>query len=782
MQRFATLFLALFLAINAGAQQIPDRFILQLSGESAAAYAVRLNHRPHATDAMFRSRVAALKLQHAQVRRALESKGAQVLGETTAVTNMIFVRMPSARAGDLSSVPGVLKVYPVRKYSLNLDHALPLEMVPDAWNQIGGSANAGVGVKVGVIDTGIDPQHPGFTDPALVTPSGFPIVDNDTDATFATNKVIVARSYALSSADNTLLPAMPTDGHGTGVAMIVAGGTVTGPYGPITGISPKAFLGNYRVFDDQSGAADDWIIEAINDAVADGMDIITMSLGSLVAERPEGDPLAVTVEAAFTAGKIVTISAGNSGPNPNTIGSPGTAPDAITVGARPNDRTFAGSVQVDGTAPILALPGNGTNSPTPISGPLGDVSQNDPTGMACNGLPSGSLSGAVALILRGVCTFSTKLNNAQAAGAIAAIIYDDAARADAFGMDVQGAALPATAISYADGTALLQLSAAGPVNVTVGFSPTAFPADINHLTSFSSRGPSSGGAIKPDLIAVGENVYTATLNQDFVVESGTSFSSPMLAGAAALLLAARPGLSNQQYRSLLINSATPVMQNSGALLTTQQEGSGFLNVLAGLNSAIAASPTSISYGIGAGTFDQTAMLTLTNVGTVTDTFSLTALPLGSGPAPTLSANSVSIDPGQSQTISVELAGTSLDPGAYEGYLQIQGTQSQAIATIPYWYGVPSGTAVNMTILNAPASGAPNSRQQILVRPTDAQGLPASATPTVTVTSGTGRVIAIDSVDEQVPGAYRIQVRVAAGTNVFHIASGSAAADITIQSP
>jgi len=402
--------------------------------------------------------------------------------------------------------------------------------------------------------------------------------------------------------------------------------------------------------------------------------------------------------------------------------------------------------------------------------------------MACNSLPAGSLTGSVALILRGVCSFSTKLTNAQASGAIAAIIYDDAARADAFGMDVQGAPLPAAAISYSDGTELLQLAAAGPVNVTVGFTPAAFPVDINHLTSFSSRGPSSAGAIKPDLIAVGENVYTATLNQNFTVESGTSFSSPMLAGSAALLLAARPGLSNQQYRSLLINSAAPVMQNDGTLLTTQQEGSGFLNVLAALNNNLTASPTSLSYGIGGGTFHQAATLTLTNVGTATDTFSITALPLGSGPSPVLSANSIAIDPGQSQNISVEFSGSSLDPGAYEGYLQIQGTQNQVTAVIPYWYGVPSDTATHMTVLFAPTNANPNTRQQIVVRPTDAQGLPTSAVPSVTVTAGNARVVSVEPVDDQVPGAYLIQVRVTAGTNVVHVVSGKAAADITIQSP
>jgi subtilisin family serine protease len=117
----------------------------------------------------------------------------------------------------------------VQRYRHTLDHALPLEKVPDAWNQIGGVGNAGVGIRVAVLDTGIDPQHPGFSDASLVPPDGFPKSDNASDAMFATNKIIVTRSYGQSVVDGTIVPALPTDGHGTGVSMIVAGANVAGP-------------------------------------------------------------------------------------------------------------------------------------------------------------------------------------------------------------------------------------------------------------------------------------------------------------------------------------------------------------------------------------------------------------------------------------------------------------------------------------------------------------------------------------------------------------------------
>src|SRR5260370_237416 len=149
MKRF-TLFLSLLLAGSSltVAQIVPDRYIVELSGEPAAAYAVRLGHRAHFADAEFQVRAAAIREQHLRVQSALEGKGAEILGETQAVTNMMFVRISSDRAAELASIPEVVRVHPVRLYKLKLDHALPLLKVPDAWNQIGGQANAGVGIKV----------------------------------------------------------------------------------------------------------------------------------------------------------------------------------------------------------------------------------------------------------------------------------------------------------------------------------------------------------------------------------------------------------------------------------------------------------------------------------------------------------------------------------------------------------------------------------------------------------------------------------------------------------
>jgi minor extracellular serine protease Vpr len=769
------------MSICAIAATVPDRFLVQLSGEPAATHAVRVGHRAPAADPAFRARVSALKQQHLRMRAALEAAGAVVIGETSAVANVMIVRIPADRAAALASIPGVVRVHPVRMFYRTLDHALPLERVPDAWNQIGGQSSAGVGMMIGMIDTGMDSGHPPLNDPTLTPPNGFPLVNQASDVAYTNNKIIVARSYAINS-DGTNAPAIDTDGHGTGTSTVVAGAPVSDPIAPISGVPPKAFLGNYKVFpDDSTGAEEDWIISAIDDAFTDGMNIINLSLGSTLAERPADDLLAQAVETATSAGVIVTVSAGNSGSDPNTIASPGVAPDAITVGSSWNDRDFAGVLQPASGPALAAYPGNGPNTTTPISAPLVDVTQFDPTDQACSSLPANSLTGMIALIFRGVCTFETKIDNAQQAGAVAVVVYTDAARPDPFTMSVGAASLPAALVSYEDGASLEQQLAGGSFQVTIDFNVQPVAVSPNRLSSFSSLGPNSDLGIKPDIVAVGEPVNTASLNASFVVESGTSFSAPMVAGAAALLEAARPGLTSSQYGSLLINSAVPIVQDSGAPLTIQQSGAGFLNVLNALNSNIAVAPASISFGASSGSVNQTSTLTVTNIGAASDTFSINVQPIGNGPVPTLSSNSVAIDPGQSQAISVNFTGSSLDPGAYQGYLQIQGTQNSVIANVSYWYGVPSGTATHVTVLEAPTNGDPRSVQTIFVRPVDDQGL-AAGPPTVTVTSGNGAAIDVQSIDSIIPGAYGILVHLAEGSNTFTVASGLASTDIVIQSP
>ena len=773
------LWILLLLAPWLAAQRVPDSYIVELTGEPVAVQMAKLGRRAAASD-----RKAQVRAEQLRMRPALEERGAVILDSVDTVANALIVRIPDSEAGQLAALPGVRRVYPVYLRKLHLDRALPLHSVPDAWRQIGGQERAGAGVKIAVLDTGIDQTHPAFQDPSLPMPAGFPKFSRVGDKDYTTNKVIVARSYGSDS--------NPKDryGHGTAVGMAAAGMPNQGALAWITGVAPKAYLGNYKIATGNgqfvSGSA---TLKALDDAVADGMDVVNLSFGGLMASRPSEDIEVASIERAAAAGVVVVASAGNEGPAPNTMNSPASAPSAIAVGASSNDRLFATSLSLEGLPPYPALPGSGPNSEEPITAPMADVSKLDQDGMACGPLPEGSLKGRIALILRGVCYFEVKLNNVQAAGAVAGVIYTDAERPDIVSMDVGGASLPSMSLRYADGVDVKkQIAAAPDLPATLQFADrTPFAIDPNRLASFSSRGPNPDQGIKPDLVAVGTWLYLATQKSNpdgdmydpsgYISESGTSFSAPLVAGAVAVVKAARPGLTVPQYRSLVINSADPFPPGSDALFPVQRTGAGRLNLLAALSSTVAAFPTAVSFGIGSGTADVSRELTIWNLGTAADSFAIWALAAGAGPAPSLSTSSLRIEAGKSETATVRFTGASLDPGEYQGFLQIQGSATTVPVRVPYWYAAPSGVPQYLTILSPleiPKRASVNERITIVFRVTDASGVALlDANPTATVVSGDGVASEVVSIDSDVPGAYRVRLTLGprAGENKFRIRVG-----------
>jgi subtilisin family serine protease len=777
----------LLLWLPLAAQVVPDLYIVELSGEPAAVYAAQEGRRAAESQ---RGRVQA---QQASLRRALEQAGAEVVDSVDTVANALVVRLADSEAWRLSAMPGVRRVHPVRQFKLLLDRALPLHTVPEAWAQVGGPERAGAGAKIAIVDTGIDQKHPGFQDPALEIPTGFPMVNRESDKEFTNNKVIVARNYSTEATPEDLY------GHGTGLAMAAAGVGNQGTRAWISGVAPKAYLGNYRVAGASGTTTDSRILKAFDDAVKDGMDVISLSFGGGAAPRPADDIIVSAIEKAVGAGVLVVTAAGNEGPDPNTIGSPATAPSAITVGASSSDRMFATSVTLEALPPYQAVPGNGPDSAEPVTAPLRDAAQLDESGQACDALPEGSLAGRVALILRGGCYFEVKLDNAQKAGAVAAVIYTDADRPAAdFTMDVGAAILPAMLVSYADGADIKQhLAEHADLPVTLRFQPGPFPIDPRRVASFSSRGPNSDQGLKPDLLAVGTWIYTATqkANPDpetlydpsgYVTVSGTSFSAPLVAGAAAVLKAARPGLGVRQYRSLLVNSARALLIGSAEQTApVQQAGAGTLDLAAAIQSTVAAFPVSVSFGVGASTVDAVRDVTLFNLGAAADTVSIAVLPAGPGPAPVVSTATLEIAGGGWQTVSVRLTGSGLEPGQYAGFVQVQASTATQPIRIPYWYAVPSQTPRYLTVLRSRSSGVAGGSLQaaIIFRVTEASGVALlNVGPVVTTESGGGLVKDVYSIDDLVPGAYAVDVSLGptAGSNKFRLRVGDLWQDVTIQ--
>src|ERR1022692_1176014 len=277
------------------AQYARNRYALILQDEPVASRYVTRERMQTAEADSYRRQLA---LRQSAVHQELTRRGVPIISSVSEVLNAVFVSAPPDRVDELAAIPGVLGVRPMRQLHLALNRATQLMNAPAAWNLLGGQSKAGAGIKIGILDTGIDQNHPAFQDSSLAFPSGFPKCSGSTDACNYTNtKVIVARSYVSqivvgNEADpkNPAADSIPDDysprdrvGHGTAVASCAAGNTNTGSV-TFSGMAPKAWVGNYKIWGSPSvneNPPEDVWITALNDAILDGMDVISMSSGGM---------------------------------------------------------------------------------------------------------------------------------------------------------------------------------------------------------------------------------------------------------------------------------------------------------------------------------------------------------------------------------------------------------------------------------------------------------------------------------------------------------------------
>jgi len=738
------------------------------------------------------------------LRSELATRKIQVTGSVVTLTNAIFVVAPKDRVPELQSLPGVKAVVPLRRYHLDLNRATQLLNAPAAWGAFGGEQNAGSGVKIAMLDSGIDQTHPAFQDSTLPMPAGYPICSGS-DCAFTNNKVIVARSYvrqlAAGSSGNPAADSRPDDysprdrdGHGTAVASCAAGVTNAGLV-TIAGMAPKAYLGNYKIYGSpevNDSTSDDVIIQALEDALHDGMDIASFSSGGPAFSGPLDsgpacgnspgvpcDLVAQTFENAAKAGLVIVAAAGNDGdsganyPAFNSIESPGDAPSVIAAGATTNSHGFLEVVSVPGSGVPSNLQGIATQSGDAlvpfgaVTAPLRDVTQLGNDGYACSALPAGSLDGAFALIERGPvnnpCNFSLKLTNAEDAGAAGVIFYmaDQSAIVPPGGLSAFG--IPAVMISNSDGLALKSFIDAHPGHaVTIdpnGVEQNA--AGYNQLAGFSSFGPSTGdAAIKPDLVAVGTSMYMAAESYDplgalyssngYAVADGTSFATPLVAGAAALVKQSHPGFTTAaQVKSALVNTASQdvTTDDSGTPVGVQWLGAGKLDAGAAVNATVTSDPATISFGVlRSGSLPKTQQLEITNSGSGPVTLAIALAPgsQASGAGLTFE-QSLSVAPGASGTVSVTLGGSMPAAGSYSGAVTLQGPGVSL--RVPYLYLVGNGVAANIIPLTGAyfdgtvGQGIPDGI--ISFKLVDAYGVPVAGAPVSWTARGGGTLVFAD---------------------------------------
>jgi len=613
--------------------------------------------------------------------------------------NGFSVKINPANLSTLKSLAGVKAIYPVASipipendpvFSPELFTSIEMIGANVAQNTLGFT---GYGVKVGIIDTGIDYHHPDLggcfgrgcrvafgydfvgdafnADPASLSYNPVPVPDPDPD---------------------------DCAGHGTHVSGIV------GANGAVKGVAPEVTFGAYRVFGCQGSTTADIMIAAMERALADGVQVVNMSIGS--AYQWPQYPTAMAATRLVNKGVVVVASIGNNGANGlYSAGAPGVGEKVIGVASFDNTRIAqaAFSISPDDT-PIGYNPAAGA-PPAPLSGtfPMARTGTPATANDACSALPADSLSGKVALIRRGTCSFYIKATNAQTAGAAGVVLYNNTI--GSLSPTVAGTpaiTIPVVAITAANGVLIDGRLAVGSVDLTwTSKTVSSINPTGGLISSFSSYGLSPDLALKPDIGAPGGSIwstYPLALG-GYASLSGTSMSSPHVAGAAALYLQAHPGTSAQTVRTIFQNSAAPAPwwgnPGLGFLDNVHRQGAGMLHIDKAILAPVTIEPGKLA--LGESQFGPAARtLSLQNGGGSAVTFDLSyvnALSTGGVIAPSFwgsdatvafSAPSVTVPSGGTATVDATItAPTGPTYGQYGGYIVFTPQGGGQVYRVPF---------------------------------------------------------------------------------------------------
>lgn len=540
---------------------------------------------------------AQLKSAQDSIIRQIRSKGIEpvVMGRYTKVLNGFMAQVAYKDLAILRNLPGVKSVTRAPEHTVDLSVSVPL-IGADLVHSMGNTGYTGESIRVAVIDTGIDYTHAMFG--TLGDPNAYALNDPDMvePGTFPTPKVIggydfAGTDYDASGESGSLFPTPDEDpldeaGHGTHVASTIAG--VDAGYG--TGIAPGALLYALKVFGAEGSTnlvvdAIEWAMDPNGDGfIDDHVDVINMSLGSSFGPADPDDPEYQAVEAANTMGVFVVASAGNAGDVNYVSGSPGNTDSALAVASSTTGYMTAPYISYEGGEIPYTTSGNAFL--TKVSAELVDVMDFGNTdAQLCDTADAEMMTGKIALISRGGCSFYVKINNAESLGAVAAIIYNN--EAGSINMNTDGSSLPAGSILKSEGELLKSLA---PLNIEIGpdsnaksFIDPAAPAD--NLSTFSSRGPRGyDSMLKPEITAPGSNIFAASMgsgNQGTSM-SGTSMAAPHVAGVVALMKQAHPNWTNEQIKAALMNTAIDLD------LDVPLQGAGRVDALAAVTTDVVA--------------------------------------------------------------------------------------------------------------------------------------------------------------------------------------------------
>lgn len=703
--------------------------------ESTELYFVELSGRPTADGNSLNN----VRAEKARFMGAAANAGVEftVRRGYDTLFNGYAVRVSASERAALARVPGVKALWPIDTIQApefdpgagsapDLATAISMTRANVVQNTLG---YRGTGIKVAVMDTGIDYDHADL---------GGDGVDRSNSSVFPTARVITGWDFVGDAFDFDQIPvpdAYPDDcnGHGTHVSGIV------GANGEVVGVAPDVKFGAYRVFGCGGSTTSDIMLAAMERAYADGMNVLNMSIGSR-AQWPQY-PTAAASSRLVKRGMVVVASIGNNGPGggapdgPYAAGAPGVGEHVIGVASYDNTRVTqpAFAASPDGALFGYSAATGAPAAPTSGSLTMSKTGTTTTTNDGCTALAAGSQTGLAVLIRRGTCSFFLKATNAQNAGAAAVVLYNNVA--GFVSPTVAGTpaiTIPVVAITAVDGATLDSRITAGATTLTWTDQLTSVANPTGGLISgFSSFGMAADLTLKPDIGAPGGSIFsTVPLNLGgHGINSGTSMSSPHVAGAAALLLQARPHFTREHRIHELVarlqNNANPTLWSGnpalGLLEQAHRQGAGLLNIEDAVLATVDVLPGKLSLGESeAG--PQTRRLTIRNRGASAVTYDLSNVPaLATGPKSQVnfatigtflanagvafSSSSVTVPGGGVAVVDVTItAPAAPNRGQYGGYIALTPQGGGNALSVPYAGFI--GDYQTVPVLTPTANGFP----------------------------------------------------------------------------